>query len=227
MTEFIKPIISFIYEQRYIFVFLAALFEGTNIMLLAGFLYRLGVFKFWNTFFLLLMGYFLNGYIWYCIGYFGGRKFLNKWGSRFLLTKERLIKLENYFKKHTTKALIITRITYGISSYVLILAGIFKTKAKKFFWCNLIASIIWVLGMFFIGYSFGASYTLVGKITRTVTIWLTVVTFILMILSAIALVLWLRKLARRKFLEKILNHNYWSALKKISNKFYKFLDDNI
>jgi len=60
-----------------------------------------------------------------------------------------------------------------------------------------------------------------------VTIWLTVVTFILMILSAIALVLWLRKLARRKFLEKILNHNYWSALKKISNKFYKFLDDNI
>jgi len=225
--DFINTITPFLYQHRYIFAFLGALFEGTNIMLLSGFLYKLGLFKFWYLFSVLFLGYFINGYGWYAIGHFGGRKVLEKWGPRFSLTQERLKKLENYFKRHTTKALIVTRVTYGISSWVFIIAGIFKTKAKKFFWCNFVASIIWIISMFGIGYIFGASYALLSGITKVIAVWLMVVLFIVMILLAAGLVYWLRKKAKIRFIENILNHKGWEKLKWLGKKAYEFLDKNV
>ncbi len=227
MSEIIDAITPFLYQNRYVFAFLGAIFEGTNIMLLGGFLQKLGLFKFWNIFFTLLVGYIINGYFWYFLGRWGGRTILDKWGSRFFLTKERMKKLEGYFQKHTTKTLIITRITYGISSYVFIIAGIFKTKWKQFFWCNLIAGIIWVSMMFGIGYSFGASYEALSKVARVIAVWLVVVLFIVTISAAIGLVFWFRKKAKTKFLENIMNHKSWKKLKWLGEKIYKFLDDNV
>lgn len=227
MTGVINTITPFLYDHRHVFVFLGALFEGTNIMLLGGFLYKLGLFKFWDILAILIIGYLINGYGWYAIGRFGGRKILDKWGPRFFLTKERIKKLEDYYKKHTVKALIITRITYGISSYVFIIAGIFKTKLRKFSWCNLVAAIIWVLVMFIIGYSFGASYELLSKVARLVAVWLVVLLFIVIILIAIGIVYWFRKKARIKFIDDILNHKGWKKLKWLGEKLYKFLDDNV
>lgn len=227
MSGFIDAITPFLYAHRYIFAFLGALTEGTNIMLLGGFLYKLGLFKFWNILAVLFAGYFINGYSWYAIGRFGGRKILEKWGPRFFLSEKRIKKLEEYFEKHTTKTLIITRITYGISSWVFIIAGIFKTKLRKFSWCNLTASVIWVLMMFVIGYGFGASYELLSKVARIVAIWLMVVLFILTVLVAAGLVYWLRKKAKVKFLEKIFNQESWKRLKWLGEKIYKFLDKNI
>lgn len=227
MHVIIDVITSFFYQHRYIFAFLGALFEGMNIMLLAGFLYKLGFFKFFNVLALLSAGYFINGYAWYALGRFGGRKILEKRGVRFFLTKERLKKIERYFKKHTNKALIITRITYGISSYVFILAGIFKTKAKQFFWCNLIATLIWVLTLFGIGYSFGASYKLVSRVAKLVSAWLVIVAFITTILIAMGLVYWLRQLAKIKFFEKIVNQGGWERIKLWSRKFSEFLNKYI
>lgn len=226
MSELIDAITPFLYQHRYIFAFLGALFEGTNIMLLGGLLYKLGMFKFWNILVILLAGYFINGYGWYALGRLGGRKILERRKGRFL-TRGRLRKLENYFKKHTSKALIITRITYGISSYVFIMAGILKTKAKQFFWCNFVATFIWVLIMFGIGYSFGASYEALSKVVRIVTVWLVVMLFIAIILVAFGIVYWLRKKARIKFMEKIINQENLEKLKWLGKKIYKFLDDNV
>ncbi len=227
MSALIDTITPFLYEHRYIFAFLGALFEGTNIMLLAGFLYKLGIFKFWNVLAVLFVGYIINGYFWYALGYWGGRRILEKWGPRLFLTKQRLRKLENYYKKHTTKALIITRVTYGVSSYVFIIAGIFKTKLKKFSWCNLVAAIIWIFMMVGIGYSFGASYTALSKLVKLVAVWLVVALFIITVLMATGLVYWLRKRARVRFIENIANHKGWKRLKWLGKKIYKFLDDNV
>ncbi len=228
MSEIINAITPFFYDHRYIFAFLGALTEGTNIMLLGGFLYKLGLFKFWNILSILFIGYIINGYAWYAIGYFGGRKIIDKWGPRLFLTKERMQKLEDYFQKHTVKALIITRVTYGVSGWVFIMAGIFKTKLRKFSWCNFIAAIIWVLVMFIIGYSFGASYEALSKLVRVVAVWLVVVLFIITVLLAAGLVYWLRKKAGVKFIEKIIDREGWKKkLKWLGKKIYKFLDDNV
>lgn len=226
MPEIINTIAPFLHQHRYIFAFLGALFEGTNIMLLGGFLYKLGLFKFWNILAVLIVGYIINGYIWYALGRFGGEKLLDKWGRRFL-GEERIKKLEDYFKKHTTKALIITRITYGLSMYMFIIAGIFRTKAKQFFWCNLVAAVIWVLMLFGIGYTFGASYEALSKVARLVEAWLVVVLFVVIILVAVGLVFWFRKKAKIKFIEKILNQEGWKKLKWLGKKISEFLNKDI
>ena len=227
MTELIDTITPFLYQHRYVFAFLGALTEGTNIMLLSGFLYKLGLFKFWNILLTLFVAYIINGYVWYAIGRWGGRKILEKWGPRFFLTKERFKKLENYFERHTIKALIITRITYGLSAWVFIIAGIFKTKLRKFTWCNLAAAVIWVLMMFIIGYSFGVSYELLSKMVKLVAVWMVAVLFTATVLVAAGLVYWLRKKAEIKFIEKISNQKGWKRLKWLGEKIYKFLDDNV
>lgn len=227
MSEIINTITPFLYAHRYVFAFLGALIEGTNIMLLGGFLYKLGIFKFWNILGVLTVGYIINGYGWYVIGRWGGRKILDKWGPRLFLTKKRLEKLEDYFKKHTTKTLIITRVTYGISSWVFIIAGIFKTKLGKFSWCNLVAAVIWVFMMFVIGYTFGASYALLSKVARLIAVWLAVALFVAIVLIAVLVVYWFRKKARIKFIEDIINHRGWKRLKWLGEKIYKFLDDNV
>ena len=41
-----NSVLNLLYQHRYIFVFLGALFEGTFIMILAGVLYKFGYFKF-------------------------------------------------------------------------------------------------------------------------------------------------------------------------------------
>jgi len=227
MSEFISTITPFLHQHRYIFAFLGALFEGTSIMLLCGFLYKLDIFKFLNIIAVLSLGYFINGYILYAIGRFGGRKVLEKWGPRFFLTQERLRKLERYCKKHMGRALIITRITYGFSMATFIIAGMFKTKAKKFFGCSLIATFIWVLMLFTIGYSFGASYELLSKVIRLIAGWLVAVLFIVIVSIAIWLVFRLRRLARTKFIEKSLNQGSWKRLRGLAKRINKFLNSNI
>jgi len=227
MSEFISTITPFLHHHRYIFAFLGALFEGSSIMLLCGFLHKLGIFKFLNIIAVLSLGYFINGYVLYAVGRFGGRKILEKWGPRFFLTQERLRKLERYCKKHMGRAMIITRITYGFSMPTFIIAGMFRTKAKKFFWCSLTATFIWVLMLFVIGYTFGASYELLSKVIKLIAGWLMVVFFIIIVLIAIWFVFWLRRLARTKFIEKSLNQGSWKRLRKLGKKINKFLNQDI
>jgi membrane protein DedA with SNARE-associated domain len=219
-------ILDFFYQHRYIFAFLGALVEGNNIFIISGFLSKLQLFKFWNILAVLFVGYFINGYALYFIGRFGGRSMLEKWGPRFFLTKDRLEKLEDYFKRHTVKALVITRVTYGISTYVFIIAGIFKTKLRKFFWCNLLASTAWVLVTFTIGYSFGASYELLSKVAKVVAVWVGVIFFIVIMAIAIWLVHKMRLKARIKFIEKTLNNGKWKKLKWFGKKISEFLTKN-
>ncbi len=222
----IDTISLFLYQHRYIFAFLGALLEGNVIMLLGGFLYKLGIFKFWGVIPVLITGYALNGYGWYVIGRLSGRRILEKWGPYFFLTKERLRKLERYFKKNTEITLIVSRITFGVSMYVFMIAGAFRTKAKKFFWCNLVATLIWVSTLFGIGYGFGASYQALNKVVKVIAVWLLIVFFITVVLIVIGFVYWLRRKDKIKFIEKVINQGCWIKLKLLVKKIGKFLTKN-
>ncbi len=131
-----KTILELLDQHKYIFAFLGALFEGTFIMLLAGVLYKLGLFKLWGIILVLIIGYMGNALMYYLIGKIGGSAVLEKWGRRQHLTSGLLNKIKDYFQKHDTKALFITRITYGFSSIVMIMSGSFKMKIKKYLIIN-------------------------------------------------------------------------------------------
>jgi len=198
---------NLLYEHRYIFAFLGAIFEGNFIMILGGVFYKFGYFKFWNVFLTLLAGYVVNGFLFYYIGFFGGHKILEKWSKKFHLAQGIIEKLEEYFKKHSVKTLFIVRITYGLTMPTFILAGSLKMKLKNFFIVTLLASIIWVLGLMALGYVFGTTYKAVGIVTKTITVWLSIAIFVIIILLSFGIVIWFRKFAGTKFIEKLSQHN--------------------
>ncbi len=200
--------LNLLYEHRYIFSFLGALFEGAYIMILAGVLFKFGYFKFWGLITVLLIGYFLNGFGLYLIGRIGGHRVLEKWGRKFRLTEKLLDKLEKYLKKHSFKALLISRVTYGLSVPTFLIAGSFKMKLRKFLFANLVGAFVWVFVMLGLGYVFGVSYKVLGVITKTVSIVLVIVLFIVIIFISILIVHWLGRFARTKFIKRLENHRF-------------------
>lgn len=220
-----NSILNLLYEHRYIFSFLGALFEGTYVMILAGVLYKFGYFKLWGVMLVLLGGYVLNGIMFYLIGRMGGNTALEKWGSRFHLTKKILEKLENYFKKHSIKTIFVTRITYGLSGPTMIIAGVFKMKWKKFITVNLISSLVWVLVIFGLGYVFGSSFKALGEITRGIAIGAVVALFILTVSISVFVVFWIKHFTKIKFLKRLEN-NRFQFFRKIGNLINNLINKN-
>jgi membrane protein DedA with SNARE-associated domain len=152
------PII--IIEYKYFFLFLGAVFEGLNSMVLGGFLVSVGKIKLLPTLLIFIFGYVINGYFWYFVGYFAGSKPIDKWIKKDEKGRRIMEKVEDYFKKFSGRAIIITKFTFSLTIATLIMAGSLKYNHKKFFQYNLIGSIGWAVITLFIGYFFGESYKL-------------------------------------------------------------------
>ncbi len=198
-----NSILRILYEHRYIFAFLGALFEGTYIMLLSGVLLKFGYFNFFGVLSVLFAGYFLNGIVWYLIGRAGGYKVLEKWGRRFHLTNKLIDKLEYYFKKHSIKTIFITRITYGFSMPALIIAGSLKMKWKKLLSVTFFATIVWIVMMVGLGYVFGLGYSAMGKVMNAIAKGLAFLIFALITLTIILLIYFILRSVRKRFFKEV------------------------
>ena len=127
-----NSVLKLLYEHRYIFAFLGALFEGSFIMILSGALLKFGYVNFWGLAAVLISGYFLNGIGWYLLGRIGGNAIIEKLIKRFRVGRKIIGKLEGYFQKHSVKTIFWTRITYGFSMFGFMIAGSLKMNWKKF-----------------------------------------------------------------------------------------------
>jgi len=202
-----NSVLQLLYEHRYIFAFLAALFEGTFIMILSGVLFRFGFFNLWQLFAVLVVGYFLNGVFWYLLGRIGGHHIIEKWIKKFHVGGKIINKLEDYFTRHSNKTLFLTRITYGFGMFSFMIAGSLKMQWKKFASISLLATIVWVLVVGGIGYGFGASIQSLSRVTEGVTIGISLVIGGLIILIAFSFIFWMRYFARTQFIKDLENHD--------------------
>jgi membrane-associated protein len=202
-----NSVLKLLYEHRYIFVFLGALFEGTFIMILSGVLFKFGYFSIFDLIVVLTFGYFLNGLCWFFLGKIAGHTIVDKWIKHFKTGKKFADKLEEHFKRHSLKTIFWTRITYGISMFSFMIAGSLKMNWKKFVTVSLLASIGWVLLVGGIGYGFGASLQSLSRVTKGVTIGITLAGALIIILIALSIVYWLRCFARTKFVQELENHD--------------------
>jgi len=147
-------------EYKYLLLFLGAIFEGLNSMVLGGFLVSVGTIKFIPIFLIFTVGYVLNGYLWYVVGYFAGAKPIDKWIRKDKKGRKIIEKVEEYFHRYSGRAIIFTKFTFSLTIATLIMAGSLKYNLRKFSLYNFIGSIGWVSLTLFIGYFFGQSYKL-------------------------------------------------------------------
>lgn len=134
-------------------------------MVASGILLRLSFFYFWPIYLSLMLGDFVADLLWYTLGRYGGRHFVDRFGKYFSLTPDVLEKIEQFFKKHQDKILFISKITmgFGFALATLITAGLVRVNFKKYAIFNFLGGFVWTGFLLGMGYFFGNLYAPLNK----------------------------------------------------------------
>jgi len=176
----LDKIIALLLHYRYFVLFPIAFVEGPIISVIAGFLIARGFFNFLFTYGLLVFADLAGDTFYYCLGRWGGRPFLRRWGRFFGLKNEKLESMENSFRDHSTKIIFLGK-TQSWGGLILFTAGETKMPFLKFIWLNLIATVPKSLLFLAVGYYFGEAYVLIEKYIKYGGIAMTVITIAIII----------------------------------------------
>ena len=154
---------TFLVFSKYAVVFIGTIVEGPVVMLVGGFLLRTGLFTFWTLYFYLVLGDFVADLGWYGVGRFGARKLINKFGKFLNITPEIIEKIEERFKNHQNKILIISKLTmgFGFALATLLVAGILRVSFKRYTLINLVGGFIWTGFLICMGFFFGNIFVVI------------------------------------------------------------------
>jgi len=142
--------------------------EGPVLMLISGFLVRLGLLSFLPIYLILVAADLTGDIIWYWVGRSGGRRLIDKYGHFVNLTRENVDYAEKFFHDHQAKILFLSKITMGLGFALatLVAAGAAKVSFKKYMIINFFGEFIWAGILIGAGYFLGNLYTLVDKSLR-------------------------------------------------------------
>jgi membrane protein DedA with SNARE-associated domain len=181
MEAFFHNIIIWLESSKYVLLFMGTLFEGPVVMMASGFLYKLGQFNLIPMYLVLVFGDFVADIAWYCVGRFGTRNAIFRYGHFMGITPEIIEKVEIRFKKYHQRILITSKLTMGMgfAFIVLIVAGIFKVPFKNYVVLNLIGGFIWTALIVSIGYFLGNIFLMIPQSIKISFIVLVLIAFIL------------------------------------------------
>jgi membrane protein DedA with SNARE-associated domain len=148
---------AFLELSKYFLLGAGAFFEGSGAMMAGGYLLKIGLVSFWPLYITLIVADVASDVLWYVIGYYGARKFIENFGHYFTVTPEIIAKLEKKFKRNDTKILVISKLTMGLGLAVatLMTAGMLRISFRKYLVINTLGSIVWVLFLVGIGHAVG------------------------------------------------------------------------
>ena len=167
MGEFVLRLIA---KYGYFGMFLGMILEAIIIIIpsevilaTGGILSSQGIFNFYISFFIGLIGSIFCAIVLYLMGYFGGRKFINKYGKYFFMKSSDIEKSENSFNKYGGIACLIGRNFPIIRTLISIPAGIYKYNFLKFIIYTTLGSIPWTYLFTYFGYKLGSNWILINN----------------------------------------------------------------
>jgi membrane protein DedA with SNARE-associated domain len=161
------------------------LVPGETILLVAGYFCSTGVFRLPLVMGIATTGAVVGDNIGFAIGHHFGRDVLLKIGRFFFLTPKRFEHMENYFKSHGNKTILVARFITGLRVFAALLAGASRKMPWRVFLAyNLAGAMLWAVVITLLGYLFGQSLPLLVKwVGRSGTI-------LLIALIVIAVIIW-------------------------------------
>jgi len=94
----------------------------------------------------------------YWIGASGGRPMVERYGSYVLLSRHDLDRVDNFFTRFGSWAVLIGRMTPIIRSFIAFPAGVAKMNQVRFHLSTFIGSWPWCYALAYIGMRLGASF---------------------------------------------------------------------
>jgi membrane protein DedA with SNARE-associated domain len=142
---------QFLNEYGYLALTVGTFFEGETAILVASSLISQGLFGIPATIFFGFAGSFISDWIYYGIGYYNGKYFLSKRPK----LQQKLVPVQNFFRKNSTQILLSYRFLYGFRIIIPISIGLSKIKPSKFLLFSIVSGVLWASVVSSIGYTVG------------------------------------------------------------------------
>ncbi|MFZ2831748.1 MAG: DedA family protein [Minisyncoccia bacterium] len=137
----------------YLALFLAMLFEGETVLILAGMLAALGALDAGDVLWVAFVGIVLGNMIWYT---FGSRLKDALFAQKTIRWAEKAITFFlPRFREKPFNSIFFSKFIYGANRATVIMSGALRVPFQLFFKAELLASIIWVGIYFEVGYLLG------------------------------------------------------------------------
>lgn len=178
IAELISEYITgFIDATGYVSVFILMVMESMvfpvpseAVMPFAGFLIAENKFTFLLVGLFSTLGSVVGSLVSYCIGLYGGKPFLNKYGRYFLLSEKELRFTENFFQKHGSIAIFISRFIPVVRHLISLPAGLAKMNLLKFSAYTIIGACVWNMFLAFAGFYLKQNWRIVMQYSRIIDI---------------------------------------------------------
>ena len=151
----------------------------------AGFLVAQGRFNFWLAIAAAALGSLIGSLISYAMGYYGGDKFVRKFGKYCLLDESDLTTAEKWFARRGEITIFISRFVPVVRHLISIPAGIGKMNLAKFSIYTLIGATLWNTILLYLGYILGERWAQIRQYSEKISI-----SVALLLVLAVAFTLW-------------------------------------
>ncbi len=117
-----------------------------------------------------ILGDFVGSIIGYAIGFLLEENLLlgliKQFGKFILVTEDDYQKITGLIKKYGIPFVFVGKMFPGVKSFVAVAAGITEVKFKKFIISNVLAAIIYVSFVTYVGYYLGSKWNVLGGYFR-------------------------------------------------------------
>jgi membrane protein DedA with SNARE-associated domain len=117
-----------------------------------------------------ILGDLVGSTIGYTIGYFLEENLLlsliKKYGKFILVTEHDYEKVTGLIKKYGTPFVFIGKLLPGVKSFVSVAAGVTQVKFKKFIISNLLAAVVYISFVSYVGFYLGSKWNVLGGYFR-------------------------------------------------------------
>ena len=153
MQEMIDTLLSW----GYAILFIYSLGGGMVGILAAGLLSASGHFSLALCIFLAFFANTLGSTVLFLLGRYGKKDIM----PYFKKHRRKIALAQLKIKKHGVSLILLQKFIYGLKTFIPLAAGFAKYDFMKFFILNLLATVIWAVGLGYLGFAFGASISYV------------------------------------------------------------------
>lgn len=100
----------------------------------------------------------------YYLGYYGGRAFLERYGHRIGLPRQRLALADKWFEKYGNATVFFTRLLPGIRTFISLPAGAARMNVLHFAAYTFAGSLIWSIFLTYIGHKMGDNWEIISTL---------------------------------------------------------------
>lgn len=132
-------------------------------LILSGFLVAHGAITPLPTFLTVYAGLLASDFFLYLVGKKYGRMIVEHKKFRRIISHDRLLKLEEKFKKHDVGVILIGRHFLGLRAQIFLVAGVMRMSPVKFLIADATTALLTIAFMGWIGYEGGNSIQILKK----------------------------------------------------------------